>query len=292
MNLQLIHSEVSGATINRQTNKVKSAKPLINDSLNITKFVQFVENNHNNFNHALSMGTICENFNIKRRVLYDFISILSRFDICSKVSNEQFLWYGLSRAKNAIQMLKNNVELNPDIVMKNDLDCTTDPSLPHIAVGLIELFFYLNVKLLDLRQACSFLATDQKKYKTLLRKLYTIAARLEVVNIVERTINVAEIRLNYPAEQIHALSIEQLVNTREELKAECVYSARRKFFENIVVGKTQKSLSALPSLSSFSPISFAPYTSDFLMNSSSLSSAPSSSPTTSSSELVTLQCMV
>ncbi|OHT12227.1 hypothetical protein TRFO_18030 [Tritrichomonas foetus] len=249
--------------------KAKTTKPLVNDSQNISVFVKFVESNQH-FNQPLSLSKMCEKFNIKRRVLYDFISILFRFEICSKISSEHFFWFGLEKSKNAITALKKDVENKSDEELRADLNCVAEPSLPHIAVAIIQLFFYLNVKLIDLRQACCFLAVDQKKYKTLLRKLYTVSARLEVAKIIEKTTNIAEVRLiNFPETPNKILSIEQMMNTNEELKAESIYSARRKEYENF--NSLRNSKNGVNNINGNS-------TNRMSMSSSSVSSASTSSP--------------
>jgi hypothetical protein len=108
-----------------------------------------------------------------------------------------------------------------------------DSSVPRIAVSVVKLFFYLRVKFLDLRRVSRFFAERRTKYKTMLRKVYTVASCLEIVGIVKKTSVVSQIQLSIPLDsEISALelNITSLLNTKEEVEEQKTCERRRREF--------------------------------------------------------------
>jgi hypothetical protein len=119
---------------------------------------------------------------------------------------------------------------------------SADPSLPKISTAVVKLFFYLSTKSLDLRKVGKLFAQGNTKYKTMVRKLYTVAAGLELAGIVRKTDVVSEIRLNAPlhlANTTGSMGLSFLLNSRKELENEVSYERRRKEFEEICLKHTQ-----------------------------------------------------
>jgi hypothetical protein len=86
---------------------------------------------------------------------------------------------------------------------------------------------------LDLRQVGKLFSHRKTKYKTMLRKLYTVASSLEIAGIISRTSSVAEIRLNLNAKAVperSPMNVMSLLNTESELLNGQLYEARRKAF--------------------------------------------------------------
>jgi hypothetical protein len=111
-----------------------------------------------------------------------------------------------------------------------------DPSLQRLAVAIIKLFFYLRVKFLDLRKVGRLFSQRNTKYKTMLRKLYTVATGLELTGIIQKTRVVSEIQLVAPLEGDHdviQLGLGSILNTKEELEEEHACARRRQEFEEV-----------------------------------------------------------
>jgi hypothetical protein len=112
-------------------------------------------------------------------------------------------------------------------------DCTTNSSIQYIGLSVIKLFLYLDTKFLDLRQVGKLFSNGKTKYKTMLRKLYTVASSLEIAGIISRTSSVAEIKLNFSAKdkpERSPMNVMSLLNTESELMNGQLYEARRKAF--------------------------------------------------------------
>lgn len=222
-----------------------------------------------NIGASLKISYVCEKFAIKRRIVYDFISIYAAFNVCRRYESDLFEWYGLKSIQGNFSKIKESVkeETRPLI---SAFSCADDCSLPTIAKFIVSLFFYLSVKCLDLREACALLSAERGNYKTILRKIYTVAMRLEVGKIVSKTKKVAEIRLIDWKEDSHFSSfhIRSFINTAEELNAHRILMQRRQEYDRIVSQK---------SFISSSQCSSSPTT-------PGMSSATSSSPQVSSPE--------
>lgn len=179
---------------------------------------------------------LCLEHNIKRRGIYDFLSISTAFGICKKVSSDKFEWIGLNNFESMIQQVARFVEVEAKVRTIGEMfNCSINSSLQNMALCVVKLFLYLGVKFLDLRQVGKLFSGGVAKYKTMLRKLYTIVSCLEIAGIVSRTNTAAEIKFNFTTllnQPKTSISMQSLLNTEEELETESVYERRRKEFEN------------------------------------------------------------
>jgi hypothetical protein len=182
-----------------------------------------------------SIDDLARDFGIRRRGLYDFISICSIFGMCKRTSNSHIEWLGASRSVPKVNMIRAEAQRRPEEGSITDVfNYYLDASLPRIAVGLLKLFFYLGVKFLDLRQVGRLFAQKTTKYKTMLRKVYTVATGLEIVGIVRKTSAVSEIQLNVPLnseDSDMALNVRDILNSREQVEREKLGEKRRRDFE-------------------------------------------------------------
>lgn len=210
-----------------------AAAPNINETMILKKVVYGIDSMHS---CVYDLNKICLDNNIKRRGLYDFLSIASAFGICKKLSSDRFDWNGFTHLDRYIQNLAQQIECEARVRKMSDIfDCSSNASLQNIALNLIKLFHYLGVKYLDLRQVARLFAGKYAKYKTMLRKLYTISSSLEIAMIISKTTTSAEIKLNFSVKEPEyrgAMDIMSLLNTKKELETESVYEKRRKEFEN------------------------------------------------------------
>jgi hypothetical protein len=111
---------------------------------------------------------------------------------------------------------------------------TLDFTFQRTAVALIKLFFYLRMKFLDLRRVSCLFSSGTAKYKTMLRKLYTVSMLVSLLEIVRKTTTASEIQLNVPLDSENAsrgLNVLGMLNTETQLAMESVYHARRNEFE-------------------------------------------------------------
>jgi hypothetical protein len=110
-----------------------------------------------------------------------------------------------------------------------------DPSLQRIGIALVKLFFFLGAKSLDVRKVAKLFAHGKTKYKTILRKLYTVVAALEIAGIIQRTAAVSSIELKAVVQRqrggLNQLSVDELLNSPEEISMVQKYERRRKLLE-------------------------------------------------------------
>jgi hypothetical protein len=210
---------------------VEPLKSSVNDAMILKLTTDKISQTKGRF---FSINEVCASTFVKRRSLYDFLSIASIFGICRKLSKDSFEWNGLQHVQETIENLRQNLEVEARISNLNQIfDCTLNSSIQSIAMSVIKLFLYLDTRFLDLRQVGKLFSQGRAKYKTMLRKLYTVASSLEIAGIVSRTNSVAEIRLNYSAReppQQSPMNVRSLLNTESELIDTQLYEARRKMF--------------------------------------------------------------
>ena len=183
--------------------------------------------------------SLCSQFSVKRRVLYDFIQIVEPLAIIDRKNNNLFVWNGISNFQTVIPTLLSNLQnetLSHSFV--NIFSCSNDSSLVHITILLLKLFCYLNTKTLDLRSVAFLFTQGPTKFKTLIRKLYTVSTSLEVVGILSKTSKVSEVKLLVPEllirNQNQNIGVQALINTTEELQQFEMFEQRRKEFNEYV----------------------------------------------------------
>jgi hypothetical protein len=209
-----------------------SATPPLNDTHVLRSVIQMLEQSPGSLH---SLDDLANVFSARRRVLYDFVSVCAVFDICRRVSNTTMEWYGLARAHGVIDQFRTQIAIegdSPDILTQ--FHYSIDPSLQRIAVGIVKLFFYLNLKFLDLRKVGRFFGHGQTKMKTMLRKLYIVVGILEVAGIVIRTAVSSEIQLSAPLHETVTpakMGLSLLLNSPDELLRAQDYERRRKVLE-------------------------------------------------------------
>ena len=197
---------------------------------------------------VFNINELCLKYSIKRRLLYDFLSIASIFNVCEKINSESFRWNGLVGIEVMLQQIKAGLVREAEVrSMLEIFDCTTTSSIQNIAVSVIKLFLFLGVKFLDLREVGRLFCQRKIKYKTMLRKLYTVASSLEIAGIISRTAVVAEMKLNvvlHPKEAAK-MGVISILNTESELASEQIYERRRKEYNKLIAEMSQPQMMQL-----------------------------------------------
>lgn len=176
-------------------------------------------------------------FRVRRRSLHDFLSICSVYGICRQDPDTKPEWLGLDQSTAAIDSIRARIlaERDDSDLLKR-FSHSSGQTLPHIATSVVELFFYLNVKNLDVRHVARLFGHGKRRYKTMLPKLYTVVTGLELVGIVSRTAAGPAIRLNAPLQtpaKSNQFAVSSLLHSAEEEAQLRRYEARMREFERI-----------------------------------------------------------
>jgi hypothetical protein len=157
--------------------------------------------------------------------------------MCRRPSNGQVEWVGANRSSVQIDAIRVESEQEPaDGNITDVFNYQLDASLQKIAAGLVKLFFYLRVKFLDLRLVSRLFAQRNMKYKTMLRKVYTVATGLEITGIVKKTNAVSEIQLNVQLDSEDSdrpLKFSSILNSKAQIQRQKLGERRRRDFEAI-----------------------------------------------------------
>ena len=176
------------------------------------------------------ISDLCNSYLITRRVLYDFITIMTAIKVVDKISNENFIWKGIKFYPIFIKSIKDEISTisHCDFKMFN---CNDNDKLKNVTVKLLELFYYLGTEALDIRRVSILFINGTVKRKTMLRKLYTISNSLEVIGLIEKTDQPAIIKINISP--IPLAGIELLLNHPIKMREEEIFVRRREKFNEI-----------------------------------------------------------
>jgi hypothetical protein len=182
-----------------------------------------------------SIDALAREFGMKRRPLYDFITVCCTFGICQRSSANFVQWFGIEQSGRVISALRKQArEQSADEQLHEILTSFVGSSVSEIAITVVKLFFLLRVHCLDIRKISRILAQTKTKYKTMLRKVYTVASGLEFAGIVRKTPVASEIRLQVPFEGTAdrpQMDLMTILNTHEEIQDEQKWARRRRAFE-------------------------------------------------------------
>ena len=219
-------------TPNRQVKEAAHKVSPINEMVALKAMVKEISKSNSKI---YNLNTLCTTYGVKRRGFYDFLSIGQVFNICQKHSNDNFEWFGFSNANSVLEKIKKEARNTVSVPIQAFFDCSLNSSIQNIAVSVVKLFFYLNQKTLDLRMIAKLFAQGSTKYKTMLRKLYTVAAGLELSEIIGKTNKVAEIRFLYPLQEVttNPLDIMSMLNSRDDQILEELFQQRRNEFNEL-----------------------------------------------------------
>lgn len=216
--------------------KARATKSSVNENSKLFAIITELENSPSK---GFSVSRMCERFSVKRRVFYDFLSILSVFGICIKTANEHFHWNSLNISEDVINGFRNEVEAQSHSMnIKEIFDCAEDSSLQYITKSLIQLFMYLGVTSIDLKAVGKLFAQGNTKFNTMLRKLYTVCSCLEILGVTVRTKKAAEMKLVRVQwvfnNNQNPIGINALLNSNEDKASGEIYAERRSQFQQYI----------------------------------------------------------
>jgi hypothetical protein len=176
-------------------------------------------------------------FDVKRRLLYDFVICLNSLRLCRKVSTASIEWFGVKRLNDTV--LRILEELREEITSHKTVKtifCTgrfdEDP-FENAAWNVIKMFLYLGTGKLDLRTVAALLTERDVKYKTMLRRLYTVASTLEGLDVIRKTEQTAEVEL-IRLEWLNMAECRELQG-QEQRRREMELLKRREFIESFTM---------------------------------------------------------
>jgi hypothetical protein len=185
-----------------------------------------------------SLIDLARTYGVKSRSLYDLVSICTVFGVCQRPSNNTVEWFGLSRATQAIELIRQRaLEESSTQSLQSVCDSSTNLTLSTIAEAVVRLFFILDVRFLDIKKLAVLFSHRKAKYKTLLRKVYTVANGLELAGIVTRTFAVSEIKLNVSLQIGTKIEydVAAILNSKEELERAAIAAKRRKEYDQVSI---------------------------------------------------------
>jgi hypothetical protein len=174
---------------------------------------------------------------VKRRLLYDFVICLESLRLCTKITTSSIEWRGVARLNDTVRQILEELreEIAEHKTVKN-IFCSgrfdEDP-FENAAWNIVKMFLYLGTGKLDLRTVAALLTERDVKYKTMLRRLYTVASTLEGLDVVRKTSQTAEVELI----RVEWLSLAECreLQGQEERRREMELLKRRELYESFAM---------------------------------------------------------
>ena len=170
-------------------------KEQVNDSTILQNISDHFEGSNTNVFVISELGNY---FKVNKRTIKDFINVCVAFNVCRKINNDAFEWYGYNNIPQTIQKFEKEIKTCSFYHGMLDLfNCSMNGSLENISISVVKLFLYLNRKYLDVHNIAKLFSQNQCKYNTMLRKLYTVGICLRICGVISKTNKVSEFKFNF-----------------------------------------------------------------------------------------------
>jgi hypothetical protein len=171
-------------------------------------------------NRLHEIPQIYQQYQVKRRRLYDIINVFIALGCATRSGFDQLLWQGRSRILATLREEKMRIGIDNNRVSLSRLfepdNCV---GLTSLTTSFLLLFAAVRMETLDLRKVSAFFSRHTGRYKSTLCKLYQISLILGALGITERTDKICEVKLLSPFTQLlvseeegNPLSIVNLLN--------------------------------------------------------------------------------
>lgn len=150
------------------------------ESVSLSSILSYLEMRCND---KIDVNDIVSQFCVKRKTVFDLMSIMCSLGIASKSGPCEYTWKGIERIDDAIVFVMQTREGAPVRTLSQEFFCAKDASLGNISLSLLKLFVALGVTKLELRSVAG-LFVDDGRYTSMLRRLVTISSCLQAVGIL------------------------------------------------------------------------------------------------------------
>lgn len=147
--------------------------------------------------HTFTLGNLVDDFYIQRRRIYDVMNVMEAIGCSQKMCADVYVWQGCSNVITVLKeaQIKNQINSKEKSVMEC-IPIESCISMGHLSVSLLLCFMALNTQNLNIKQVALFLARENKRYKTMLCKLYQISHILEAIGIFTKSDKMGELTLD------------------------------------------------------------------------------------------------
>ena len=144
-----------------------------------------------------SITKISQQFNIKRRRLYDIVNVLVSTGICKKGEFDCIIWCGKDQIFQTISKLFKEREIGDHKKSIDELfPVDICVGVPNLTINFLLIYFALEAKCLDIRIIATLFSRGTTRMKTTLSKLYQISYILCSIGITKRNTQVCEVILD------------------------------------------------------------------------------------------------
>ena len=166
------------------TSKPKQeSAPLSGESLTMANIIDYLEKRKNS--EYVDVNDIVSYFCIRRKAIFDFMSIMTAIGAATRLSGTQYKWNGatvLGEAKTFMRQARQDISKPTSVFEK--FACAKDASLGNITLNLLKLLAYLGRTTFALKDAATTFVQGDSRFPSMLRRLITICQSLQATNIM------------------------------------------------------------------------------------------------------------
>ena len=192
------------------------------EGVSVRSVIEYLE--RQKCNATVDINAVVSQFCVRRKTIYDMMSIMTALGVASRVSATSYRWCGIGHIDGAVAFIqqaraRSAVQQPIEAMFK----CAKDASLGNLSLSLLKLFWYLGREKLNIRTVATLFAQRDIRLSSILRRLVVIANCLQAVGVArcdksgeaielfhpDLCALVAENKQN-PATQLHLREFEQL----------------------------------------------------------------------------------
>ena len=151
------------------------------ESVSLSSVISYLERRCNS---KLDVNDIVSQFCVKRKTVFDLMSIMCSLGIAAKSGPGEYTWKGVEKIDDAIVFVMQTREGAPVRTLQQEFFCAKDASLGNISLSLLKLFTALGVTKIELRSVAGLFGHDCR-YTSMLRRLVTICSCLQAVGVLK-----------------------------------------------------------------------------------------------------------
>lgn len=154
------------------------------DVLTMTGVIEYLEKRKNAT--SIDVNDIVSYFCIRRKAIFDFMSIMAALGCATRLSGTSYKWNGadvLDEAKAFMRQAKHDIE--KEVSMLEKFACAKDASLGNITLNLLKLLAYLGRTTIGMKDVANLFVQGDARFSSMLRRLIAICNSLHATNIMK-----------------------------------------------------------------------------------------------------------
>lgn len=171
--------------------------PVPAEGVSLHSIIEYIERKHSSSD--VDLNSLVSHFCVRRKTLYDMMSIMIALGIATRISPTSYHWHGIDHIDNAISFVQQQSNSNlDDQPLETMFKCAKDASLGNLSLSLLKLFWFIGSDNLNLHSVASLFGQRDVRFSSILRRLVVIRSCLRVVGVAHSDSSSESITLIHP----------------------------------------------------------------------------------------------